>query len=792
MGILNKKTWRYIVRNLGQFLAATSVVMGGIVVYIAMSSAYFALGDSRDRFYEDNNFADHYFQVVRAPENVVKQIEVIDGVGRVTGRIQRDVPILKENQERATARIVSYNLPLDDVINRFTLQQGRTFEVNQASGPTEVVLDPKYLTANQLTWGDQISVIVDGKEARFTVVGEAISPEFIYAMKDSADILPDPLKFGIFMVEHSQAQQLLAMSGEINQVLIEFAPGADQGRVIDSIKNTLEPFGLLADYPRADQLSHAVLSAELAGLRSVTTVLPLIFLGIAAAIQFVILRRLIKTQRAQIGLMKGLGYHNYLIMFHYISYALAISLAGAVLGVILGVVLSGQMIELYATYFNLPTGLQGFNQRAIINGLVMCLAVGFIAGLSASRRVVQINPAAAMRPEPPKIGGKSLLEHLPPLWKRLDSGWKMTFRNINRNRSRFAVTLLGVIFSVSLLLISLFTFDAVDYMMDQYFYEGQSYDIAIRFDSLLLESELLNISRLDGVQKVEPFMEIPVRIHYGGHSEDEVLLAYGPDLTMKRLETDTGQAIRVPEAGIVLNDRTARKLGITSGAQVEVETLLSTGPVHRDTVAIVGLCRQLVGAGSYVDLQQANRLLNERNLVSGALLRIEPGKMEQVEGELNKMLGIASVLSSQKEIENFNKNLESMNLSLGIMVLFAALLGFAIVYNSSVMNLAERQREIGSMRVIGYGVGEVSAMLFKENVVHAIMGVALGLPSGLYMATAYVQSVSTDLYSLPVVIYPRTYVLAAIGTVLFIVAAHLFSVRGIKSMDLVSVLKSPD
>lgn len=96
------------------------------------------------------------------------------------------------------------------------------------------------------------------------------------------------------------------------------------------------------------------------------------------------------------------------------------------------------------------------------------------------------------------------------------------------------------------------------------------------------------------------------------------------------------------------------------------------------------------------------------------------------------------------------------------------------------------------MRVIGYGVGEVSAMLFKENVVHAIMGVALGLPSGLYMATAYVQSVSTDLYSLPVVIYPRTYVLAAIGTVLFIVAAHLFSVRGIKSMDLVSVLKSPD
>lgn len=792
MGILNRKTWRYIARNLGQFLAAASVVMGGIVVYIAMSSAYFTLGESRDQFYADNNFADHYFQVVKAPENVVKQIEMIDGVKLVTGRIQRDLPIMKENEQRATARVVSYRLPLDDVLNRFTLQQGRTFESSPASGVTEVVLDPKYLAANQLGWGDQVSAIVDGKQVRFTVVGVAISPEFIYAMKDSADILPDPSRFGIFMVEHSSAQQLLMMPAEINQVLIEFTPGADQSRVVSEIKNILEPFGLLASYPRADQLSHAVLNSELTGLRSVTTVLPLIFLAIAAAIQFVILRRMIKAQRAQIGLMKGLGYHNYQIMFHYISYALAISFTGAVLGIVLGVMLSSQMIELYATYFNLPTGLQGFNQKAIINGLVMCMVIGFIAGLSASSRVVRINPAAAMRPEPPKIGGKSLVEHLPSIWERLDSGWKMTLRNISRNRGRFTITLLGVIFSVSLLLISFFTFDAVDYMMNTYFYQGQSYDVSIRFNSLLSENELLSISRLDGVQKVEPFMEIPVRIHYGDKTEDEVLLAYGRDLTMKRLETETGQSIRVPETGIVLNERTAHKLGLASGADAEVETLLPLGPVHKERVEIVGLCRQLVGAGSYVSLEQANRLLSERNLVSGAMLKIEVGKVEQVEKELNQMLGIASVLSSQKEIDNFNKNLESMNFSLILMVFFAALLGFAIVYNSSVMNLAERQREIGSMRVIGFGVGEISAMLFKENVVHAVLGVILGLPFGLYLAQAYVQSVSTDLYSLPVVIYPRTYAMSAIGTVIFIVAAHLFSVRGIKGMDLVSVLKSPD
>lgn len=792
MGILSRKIWRYIFRNLGQFLAAAAVVMGGIIVYVSMSSSYYNLGQAREDFYRENRFADYYFQFVKAPDGVVKQIERVDGVNHVSGRIQKDLSVIKENNERATARVVSYNLPMEEELNQITVVQGRGFEQNRSSGSTEVVLDPKYLKANNLGWGDEITAIVEGKEVFFTVVGSAISPEFIYAMKDNADILPDPQKFGIFMVEKQQAQQLLNMQGQINQILIEFDSEADQTAAINTIKEILRPYGLLSSYPRSDQLSDAMLEAELDQLRGVTNVLPMIFLAIAAAIQFVILRRMIKTQRPQIGLMKGTGYHNYQIMLHYVYYAVAVSLAGALAGILLGVRFSFYFTDLYATYFNLPVYFKGFNLQAIVTGVIMCLVIGCIAGVSASVGVVKIQPAESMRPEPPIIGGKSLLEYWPWLWSRLTSGWKMTIRNINRNKGRFTVTLLGVVFSVALLVISFFVYDAVDYMMQKFFYEGQTYDISIRFDSLIAEKEMLTISHVDGVQKVEPFLELPIRIHYGSHSEEEVLLAYSPDLTMKKLEDDNGQPILIPADGILLNERTARKLNVRPGDQVEIETLLPTGPVHQEKAIVAGLVRQMVGSGSYIDLRQVNRLLQERNLISGAMIKVEPGKASQVETEINGMLGVASVLSHQKEIANFESYLGTMDISILIMVIFAAILGFAIVYNASVMNLAERNREIGCMRVIGFSVKEVSGLLSKENIVQSVLGVALGLPFGRYVAQAYMQSITTDLYTLPVIIYPRTYIMAAFGTIAFIFLAHKFSVRGIKKLDLAEVLKSPE
>lgn len=791
MGILLRKLGHFIRRNLGQFLAATAVVMVGIMVYISMNTAYYNLSQSQSKFYQENNFADYYLQVVKAPEQVVKQVEQVEAVKRATGRIQKDLAIFKPNGERATARLVSFSLPMDNGLNKITVGQGRLFS-SQGGSYVEAVADPQFAPANGLVWGDEIKVVVDGKVRLLTLVGSASSPEFIYPIKDTTNILPDPINFGIFMVEQQQAQQLLGMPGQINQVLLELVPGADQEKVVAAVEEILAPYGVVASFGRKYQISHAVLQAKLDGIGSVALYLPLIFLAIAAGIQMIILHRMIKIQRTQIGVMKALGYDNRRIIFHYTVYALAVSGLGAIVGIVLGVILAGGISELFAQYFNLPGGLKTFAWKTVADGMLLSLTMGTIAGVAGSRGVIRIQPAESMRPEPPPLTGQSLLEKWSGLWRHLSPEWKMTWRNIGRNRGRFMVTLFGVMFAVCLLIIAFFYNDVVDYMMQKFFYEGETYDITVRFDSLIDENELVNIDRLDGVLRTEPFIEMPVKIKYRGRSADEVILAYPQNMSMKKLQDETGQQIKVPADGMVINQRTADKLGIKAGDQIEVETMLPYGPIHKDQLQVVGDTQQLFGGGSYISLARGNVILQESNAMSGAMLDVENGKETEVEARLQEMLGIASITDRQKEIQNFNANLGVVTSFVSILVFFAVLLGFAIIYNASVINFAERRRELASLRVIGFTVGEISSLLVKENIVLLIGGILLGMPFGKWLVTVYVQSVSTDQFSLPVIIYPTTYLFAAIGGIIFVIVAHRFAVKGIKELDMVAALKSTD
>jgi putative ABC transport system permease protein len=792
MNVLYRKLWRTIKGTRGQFLAVVAVVTIGIAVYIGMSTAYYNLDRSQRLFYQENNFADYYFHVVRAPRDITRQVEAIPGVVKATGRIQKEVPVIKEDRQRATARLTSYPLPMEGEVNRLQLQRGRLFEAYPESGGIEVLVDPQYYEANRLSLKNKISIVADGKQVDLTVVGTAISPEAIYTIKDASTLLPDPETFGIIMLPQLQAEQILNLQGEINQIVITMAPWADSSAAAGQIKTILEPYGNLADYPREDQLSHAVLQAELDGLRTLAGFMPLIFLGVAALIQFVMLRRMVRAQRRQIGLMKALGYGAGQIMLHYTGYALAVGLLGALLGTMSGYALAAVMSEAFALYFHLPQAIGGVNLTAICSGFLLALGVSFIAGLTATREVVAVKPAESMRPEAPQSIGRFVLEGWQWLWMKISPAWKMALRAVNRRRGRFAATLLGVVFAVGLLVMSLFFNDAVDYMIKKHFYEEQHYDFLVRFNKPVKEQELLDLIRLEGVNRLEPILEIPVQLTAKGNSAEDVIVGVPPELTLKQITGGSGEPLPPPADGILISQLTAQKLSVRTGDTIELETRLGLGPVRRTEIKITGINRQLVGSSSYISLAQANRILEESGVISGAMLNVDPGKKELVEKNLADITGIASISSLSKELDNFNIHLGVMSYTMALMIFFAVLLGFAIVYNSSLISFAERKREIATLRVVGYTVQEISSLLLKENLLQSLLGVALGLPFGYYLSKWYVMTASTDIYTIPVVIYPQTYLFAALGGIGFILIAHLTAVRGVKRIELVEVLKSTD
>ncbi|MDD4766467.1 MAG: ABC transporter permease [Desulfotomaculaceae bacterium] len=795
MSILTKKLWRTIKTTRGQFLAVTAVVMLGITIYISMSTVSYNMLRSRDTFYREYNFADYYFHVIKAPEGVLRQIESVPGVTGATGRIQKDVPVLRDNGERATARLTSYPLPMNTELNRLRVLSGRLFEKYPAGSEAEVLLDPQYAAATRLAPGDTVKIVAEGKQVPLTVVGAATAPEFIYPMKDTASIIPEYGSFGIFMVPHNQVQEILNLSGQVNQIVIKIAPGADEKVVADRVESILEPYGSLASYPRRLQLSDAVLGVEIEQLQIMARFLPSIFLGIAALVEFVMLGRLVKTQRSQIGTMKAIGYDNLQILWHYTSYAVLVGLLGAALGSLTGVLMASSLSKVFAIFFNLPEVISGVSFQALLYGFVLSIAVGAIAGLTASRGVLTIQPAESMRTATPKAAGNIFLENWSWFWHRLSATWKMGLRTVFRNRFRTAVTMLGVVFATGMLVVSFFYQDTVDVMIDEYF--SEKYDFFVRFTEPVKESELLSISRLEGVTKAEPVFEIPVKIRQGGRSQDELLTGLRPGPGMQGLSGPDGSPLTLPDEGLLISSSTAKKLQVDVGDEVQVETLLPIGPARESKIKIMGVHERFIGGTSYLSLQQANRIMQEDQLISGAMLKTDAGLAPLVEKKLNDMTGVSSILSQRAVMESFTEQLGFMYYFIFVMVAFALVLGFAIVYNTSVISFAERKKELASLRVIGFTVQEVSGLLLKENLLQTLLGVALGLPFGRYIAGAYINAMMTSsdvysTYSFKIVIYPLTYVLSALGGILFIMAAYRLAVRGIKTLDLVEVLKTKD
>jgi putative ABC transport system permease protein len=786
------KLARTIKSTLGPFLAIVAVVAVGLAVFVAMTAVSDNLVRSREAFYREMDFADLFFHVVRAPEAILERVSAVNGVIRATGRIQKDVSLFREDGTRATLRLTSFQVPMEKELNRLGVQKGRLFEKNPEGGVLEILLSPQFAEANGLHPGSTVSVAAEGKEKPMEVVCIAASPEFVYVIKDAASVFEEPSSFGAAMISQEQAQQVLDMAGSINQVLVRLAPGIDESRVREEVRSILEPYGNLADYPQKDQVSEAILRGELEQLEVSSTYLPAFFLGLAALMQAVFLGRLVKAARTQIGLMKALGFDNGRLMLLYGGYSLASSATGALAGIVAGYGLAGLFIRLYAAYFNLPRLEAGFDFRAAGMGLALSLSLGVAAGLAATRQILSIHPAESMRPSVPARVRPLLLERWGLLWNRLDLSWRMSLRSMSRNRFRSAVTFLGILVSIGMLVVSLFTRDSMDSLFDRHFNLELRYDLLLRFSSPVREMELLNLERLPGVTLVEPLFELPVRLHYRGRREEALFVGIAPGQSLFGMIDANDHPRGLPASGLLLDWNAARKLGARPGDTLEVETLLGKGPSRRAPIVVAGLSRKSVGGASYLDIGALNAILRESGLVTGAAIRAEPGEASTVEKETVDMVNVSSVLSREREERYLNENLAYLYVSIGILVAFSILLGLAIVFNASALSFSERRRELASLRVIGFSREEVALFLLKENLLLLLAGTLVGLPFGRLLSEGYARAVSTDLFTFVAVVFPRTYLLASLGGAIFAALAFSLGLRGLDRLDFAETIKARD
>jgi putative ABC transport system permease protein len=485
MTALNRKLVRDVWHLRGQVAAVALVVACGIAAFVAMRSTYYSLLDSQAAYYAEYRFADVFAQLKRAPDALAARINEIPGVAsaetRVVANVTLDVPGVSEP---ARGRIISLPEPGSaserraPMLNDLHLTSGRYVEPGKRD---EVIVSGSFAKANNLRPGDALTAIINGRWTRLSIVGVALSPEYVYEI-GGGEMFPDSRRFGVMWMSRAALGPAFNLDGAFNDVALSLAPGADAARVIERLDALLEDYGALGAYPREDQTSHHFISNEIAELKVTSTFVPAVFLGVTAFLLHLVLSRLVATEREQVAVLKAFGYSNLTIGLHYLKLAFAAVLGGVALGIAAGWWFGYSITALYAEFFRFPVLRYAPGAAVVFAAVVISLVAASAGALAAVWRAVKLPPAEAMRPEPPARFRAGFVERL-GLSYFISPATRIIVRNLARRPVKAMLTTLAVALSVSLLVTGFFLYqDAIGRVVDVMFGAMYREDVSVVFN----------------------------------------------------------------------------------------------------------------------------------------------------------------------------------------------------------------------------------------------------------------------------------------------------------------------
>lgn len=789
MKALDRKLLRDLRLLWSQALTIALVVASGVGGFLTSLSAVDSLALARDRFYATDRFADVFASVRRAPLAAAEALRQEPGVADVQTTVEELVRVsLPGVDDPIIGQLIGLDARSPQRMNRVRLAGGRWPELGRAgTGPVEVLVSEGFAQTRGLTPGSRLSALVNGRQRELVVTGTALSPEFVFAGLWG---MPDTRGFGVFWMDQEVLAAAYDMDGAFNRIAVKLAPGASEQAVVDALTRRLGPYGGREAHGRADQTSHAMLDNEIKEQRVLGTVLPAIFLGVAAFLLNVVVSRLVATQREQIAALKALGYPNLAIGAHYLKLVMVIVGIGLVLGVAAGDRLGTMFTGLYAEFFHFPS----FEHRIAPALLVVSAGLTFLTAVggtfNAIAATVRLPPAEAMRPPSPGRYRRTLLERLGV--QRMAPAARMILRNMERRPLRTALSIAGVAAAVAIVIMGNFFRDAIEVIVDTQLKVALRADVTVWTTDAVDEPRTrLALSRLPGVRQVESNRYVPVTLHHGHLSERTLLRGYPGRPALGRLIDVDQHETLVEGRGLLLTDRLARQLGLRPGDPVQVEVM--EGRARTLTVPLGGTIPEMMGLNAYLDREVLNRMLGEGDLATGFLLSVEPGREPEVLAATKALPRVAGAWSKATMLRNMEEiSARNIRIMSTVLTTFAVIIAVGVVYNNARIALAERAWELASLRVLGFTRAEVSGLLLGELALVIAVALPLGMVLGTALTHGVVAMLASDQFQFPVVIRARTHAWAALAILVAGTASALVVRRRIDRLDMVAALKTRD
>lgn len=785
MSALDLKLLRDLWRMRGQALAIALVLAAATATFVLSTGVHRSLTATRDAYYARNHFADVFASMTRAPRSVIARIAQIPGVQRAEGNIIQYATLdFPGRVEPVRALINSVDEDGRDRLDLVTLNRGHMPRPGQTS---EVVVDETFAKANGLDLGDEVTAQIYGRREPLKIVGMGLAPNYIYALPPG-DLIPDDRRFGIFWMGRKGLEAATDRREAINTVSMTLERGASEPEVIRKVDAMLAPYGGTGAYGREDHLSHAFLDSELKQLDAMTRVIPPIFLLVSTFLVYIVLGRMIRTERTQIGLIKAFGYSDWAIGWHYLKFALAIALLSIAMGSAAGIWMGRAMTQLYAEYYRFPF------LNYILSGDVFFAAAGLAFGsaalgaLGGVRSAMKLAPAVAMSPPPPPVYRAGVVERIGQ-WAGFTAIGHMIVRHIARWPGRAAITVLGVALSLGLLFATLQFIDASRVMIDQFFARAQHQDLTVTFTEPRNDDVVYELAQLPGVERVETSRAVPVKLSYRNRTERSAIESTDPDAMLTSRIDSGGTEIALPPSGLMLSRQLADQLKVRVGDELFVELL--GGRRTRSMQRVVTIIDEIVGARSYADQATLERLARDATPVGSALLKIDTDARDAILTRLKGMPVVLGVTERDAALIKFEQLIQDNILTMiGFYVSFASAIAVGVVYNSARILFSERAHELATLRVLGYHRSEVGIVLLGELALLVLLAVPFGCVIGYWMAKLMMAMFSSDLFRLPFMPSRASYAYATLIVLTAAVATALAVSRRVMGLDMVRVLKA--
>ena len=747
---LSKKMLRDISINKTQFISIFLMAFLGVFAFCGVCSEYYGLEQTSHDFYTDTNLADGWIY------NTTITDEALDEINNFSTDSEKQLIVKSVGNFSNDPDITLHFLDTNE-ISKFYTTEGEHFNLSDDSG---VWLDKRFADAQNLTVGDNISFTFNGLEIEKEIKGIGYSPEYVYEASPTS-IIPDFKDMGFAYLSY----KAFPFDIQYSTLLVKFNQTPDEFR--DSLDGSVE---YLSFTEQTDHVSVNQFENEMSQHKMIGDVFPIVFILVTFLTLLTTMTRIISHQRTQIGVLKAVGYKNRTIILHYMSYGFWLVLAGAILGLFLGPAIIPRLFYPSMTSrYSLPVWHPGFDMSFVYVALIMVLSSLLVSYLAA-RNISKENPADTMRPKAPNISTSGFLENS-RIWNKANFNIRWNYRDAKRNKFRALMAIVGVMGCVALLISAFGMNDSMENI------KHWEYDDISHFESKLIIESGASLSDIEDVRKEvngSTIMEQAIEIKGHGNEKTASLLVLNDTTLISQTDKD-GNPINLSSTDISLSAKTAESLNVGVGDTIEWHVVGSDDWVSCKITNIHG---EPLSQGIILSKEKFDDL--DLNYTPTSIITAE-----NVEGNHDS---IKSITTLNEMKNNWDEMSGSVMMMVSILIFFAILLAIVVLYNLGILSFTEIEREIATLKVLGFKTGDLRKLLLTQNLVFTFIGFILGIPLGFYLMTLMMNAAGDSLYYIPSLTLGNI-LLSGVITFIVSIAVNLLFSSKIKNLNMVEALK---